>query len=525
MELTGQNIIGNQFSGIGDKKFTAVDPSIGKEIPTDFKEATKEEINEAAEKAATAFQEYRKTNGIQRADFLDRIAEEIEHVREDLIQRCNLETGLPEARLSGELGRTTNQLRLFSGLLREGSWVNARIDTSDPDRKPIPKPDMRSMQIPLGPVGVFGASNFPLAFSVAGGDSASALAAGCTIIVKAHPAHPGTSEIVGNAVRKAVLACNMPDGTFSMVHGKTNEVGLAIVKNENVKAIGFTGSFNGGKALFDAAAQREEPIPVYAEMGSVNPVFILPDAMRTKTAEIAQGLTASITLGVGQFCTNPGLVISEDSPSREAFYKELSDSVSDTEAGIMLTKAIQEAYDRDRNGMKHQPGVSQIAEGKEGTKGFSGTASVYQVNSSEFILNDDLEKEVFGPSSLMISANDEKDLVAIALKMKGHLTASLFGTNEELDNYKNLIKVLEQKVGRLIINGFPTGVEVCHAMNHGGPFPATTDSRTTSVGTTAIYRFTRPVCYQNLPDHLLPEELQQDNPLNVWRLYNGEWTR
>jgi NADP-dependent aldehyde dehydrogenase len=525
MELAGQNIIGNQFSGIGEIKFSAVNPSLGREILPDFKEATLKEINEAADKAATAFQEYRKTSAIQRAEFLDRIASEIEHVREDLIHRGNLETGLPEARISGELGRTTNQLRLFSSLLKEGSWVNARIDTPDPERKPIPKPDVRSMQIPLGPVGVFGASNFPLAFSVAGGDSASALAAGCTLVVKAHPAHPGTSEIVGKAIIKAITDCNMPDGTFSMVHGQSNEVGLAIVKNEHIKAIGFTGSFNGGKALFDAAAQREEPIPVYAEMGSVNPVFILPEAMKTKATEIAEGLTASITLGVGQFCTNPGLVITKDSPSTEVFYKELSDSVSDTEAGTMLTKPIQEAYERDRNNLTEQPGVHQIAEGKEGLEGYSGTASVFKVNSPDFLTNDDLEKEVFGPSSLVVSAKDDKDLISIASKMKGHLTASLFGTNEELDNYRDLINVLEQKVGRLIINGFPTGVEVCHAMNHGGPFPATTDSRTTSVGTAAIFRFTRPVCYQNFPDQLLPEELQQDNPLKVWRLLNGEWTR
>ncbi len=525
MKLTGQNLLGNQFSSQGDKKFNAIDPINGEKLTPDFMEATVEEVDEAARKAAAAFKDYRKTKASQRADFLECIAQEIERAGEDLIYRCQQETGLPEVRISGERGRTTNQLRLFAGLLREGSWVNARIDTSDPDRKPVPKPDVRTMQIALGPVGIFGASNFPLAFSVAGGDTALALAAGGPVVVKAHPAHPGTSEIVGNAIRNAILEYNMPDGTFSMVQGKSNKVGLAIVKNKCIKAIGFTGSFRGGKALYDAASGREEPIPVYAEMGSVNPVFILPGAMKAKNTQIAEGLTASITLGVGQFCTSPGLVITEENESKELFYKKLSESVSKTEAGTMLTESIQQAYDLARNNLHNQPGVQQIAMGKKGKKGFIGTTSVYQVNSPDFLRNEVLEEEVFGPSSLMVSAKDNKDLISIASKMKGHLTASLFGLEEELDHYKDLIQILEQKVGRLIINGFPTGVEVCHAMNHGGPFPATTDSRSTSVGTASIYRFTRPVCYQNFPDHLLPEELQKDNPMKIWRMYNGEWIR
>ncbi len=525
MELTGQNFLGNELSSYGDKKFNAINPTNGERLPPDFMEATVQEVDEAARKAADAFQVYRKIDGNHRADFLECIAGEIENAGKDLIQRCCKETGLPEARISGERGRTTNQLKLFAGLLRDGSWVDARIDLSDPVRKPLPKPDVRSMQVALGPVGIFGASNFPLAFSVAGGDTASALAAGCSIIVKAHPAHPGTSELVGNAIRKAIIECKIPDGTFSMVHGLSNEVGMAIVQNKHIKAIGFTGSFNGGKALYDAAARREEPIPVFAEMGSVNPVFILPGAMKEKSLEIAEGLAASITLGVGQFCTNPGLVITKEGQSTEVFYKELSDSVSKTEAGTMLTKSIQQAYEQGSNKMSRQSGVHQIAKGKGGNTGFNVTASVYQVNSPDFIKNDGLEEEVFGPSSLVVSAKDNKDLVSIASKMKGHLTASLFATDEELDNYKDLIYILEQKVGRLIINGFPTGVEVCHAMNHGGPFPATTDSRTTSVGTASIYRFTRPVCYQNFPDHLLPKELQQANPMKIWRLYNGEWTK
>ena len=525
MRISGKNLIGNQFSGSGDKTFNALNPSNGELMHPDFYEATVEEVNLAAEKAAIAFQEYRNVDGKARADFLDNIADEIDLAGDILIKRCCEETGLPEARITGERGRTTNQLRLFANLLREGSWVNAKIDTGNPDRKPIPKPDVRSMQVALGPVGVFGASNFPLAFSVAGGDTASALAAGCPIVVKAHPAHPGTSEIIGNAIRKAIMKNKMPEGTFSMVHGQSVEVGMAIVNNSHLKAIGFTGSFRGGKALFDAAARRKEPIPVYAEMGSVNPVFILPGALGKKSKEIAEGLTASITLGVGQFCTNPGLVITEECDSIDLFHEELSDSVSKIEAGTMLTKAICQAYEEGCNNLNKQSGVQKIALGLPGQKELDGTASIFQVDSSDFLQNENLQEEVFGPSSLIVSAKNKKDLISIASAIKGHLTASLFATNEEIANYKDLIHVLEQKVGRLIINGFPTGVEVCHAMNHGGPYPATTDSRSTSVGTASIYRFTRPVCYQNFTDQLLPPELKDSNPKNIWRLYNGEWTK
>jgi NADP-dependent aldehyde dehydrogenase len=525
MRISGKNFIGNQFSGLGDRKFNAINPANGEKMLPDFFEATMDEVNSAAEKAAEAFQEYRNIDAQVRADFLDTIAVEIENSGHILVQRCGEETGLPEARIIGERGRTTGQLRLFANMLREGSWVNARIDTGNPDRVPLPKPDVRSMQVALGPVGIFGASNFPLAFSVAGGDTASALAAGCAIVVKAHPAHPGTSEIVGNAIRNAAIKCDIPDGTFNMVHGPSVEVGMAIVTNAHIKAVGFTGSFRGGKALYDAAVQRKEPIPVYAEMGSVNPVFILPGAMRTRTKEIAEGLTASITLGVGQFCTNPGLAITEECDSVDSFYKELSDSLSRIEAGTMLTQAICKAYNQGRDHLVNQAGVQQMALGLPAQKENEVVASIFRVKSEDFLVNENLEEEVFGPSSLLVSAKDKKDLTSIASKIKGHLTASLFATNEEIEKYRDLIHVLEQKVGRLIINGFPTGVEVCHAMIHGGPFPATSDSRSTSVGTASIYRFTRPLCYQNFPDDLLPIELQQVNSRKIWRLFNGEWTK
>lgn len=523
MRISGKNFIGNKLSGIGKNTFQAIDPSSGKALAPQFFEASADEVDQAAKKSAEAFMAYRKIPSELRADFLDRIAEEIEKQGPELIKRCCAETGLPETRVTGERGRTVTQLRLFADLLREGSWVNARIDTGNVERKPLPKPDVRNMQVALGPVGIFGASNFPLAFSVAGGDTASALAAGCTIVVKAHPAHPGTSDLVAQAILEAVSGSRMPDGTFSMVHGQSRDVGMAIAEHPLIKAIGFTGSFQGGKALFDAASRRKEPIPVYAEMGSVNPVFILPEAMKSRSREIAVGLTASVTLGVGQFCTNPGLVFTESSDSTEKFYHDLSDSISRTEAGTMLTRAIHQAYVHGCHHLNGQPGVRKLVSGMDSGKELGGIATLFQASGKDFLSNDSLEAEVFGPSSLMVSTQDKQELLVIASRMRGHLTASLFGTEEELPEYAELIGILEQKVGRLIINGFPTGVEVCHSMNHGGPFPATTDARMTSVGTASIYRFTRPVCYQNFPDHLLPEELREGNPKHIWRLYNGTW--
>ena len=525
MRISGKNFIGRTLSGNGRHTFQAMDPSSGNALPPHFFEATNDEVDQAIAKSADAFMIYRHTQPELRADFLERIAAGIEKLAAELIHRCCAETGLPEARIIGERGRTVNQLRLFADLLREGSWVNARVDRGNPDRKPLPKPDVRNMQIALGPIGIFGASNFPLAFSVAGGDTASALAAGCTVVVKAHPAHPGTSDLVGQAILQAANDSNLPDGTFSMVHGQSTDIGMAIVKHPRIKAIGFTGSFQGGKALFDAAARRKEPIPVYAEMGSINPVFILPGAMKSRSREIAEGLAASVTLGVGQFCTNPGLVITELSDKSERFYQHVSETISQTEAGTMLTRAIHQAYEKGRLQLGNQSGVRMLASGKKSGNDLQGIATIFQVSSNDFVTNKSLEEEVFGPSSLMVSYENKKELLDIAIQMNGHLTASLFGTEEELPDYRELIGILEQKVGRLIINGFPTGVEVCHAMNHGGPFPATTDCRTTSVGTGSIYRFTRPVCYQNFPDHLLPAELQEANPKNIWRLYDGTWTQ
>lgn len=525
MRLTGQNFIGDKKSAKGNATFSAINPASGEELDTVFYEATPAEVDRAAQKAAQAFKVYRDKSGHDKAEFLEAVADEIANLGDALIKRCTQESGLPEARINGERGRTMNQLKLFAAVLREGSWPDARIDTAQPDRQPLPKPDVRSMQKALGPVGVFGASNFPLAFSVAGGDTAAALAAGCTVVVKAHPAHPGTCELVANAILNAIQKTGMPEGTFNMVQGKSNEVGMAMVTHPVIKAIGFTGSFRGGKAIFDAASQRAEPIPVYAEMGSTNPVFILPGALKSKSEEIAQGLTASVTLGTGQFCTNPGLVVLENSDAAEAFKHAATKCFKESAAGIMLTSAIQNAYESGIENLSTQAGIQVLAQGQRQDDGFRGVPAMMQTSAKHFLSDKQFEEEVFGPSTLTVTADQKSELLDIAENLSGHLTATLWANEDDLKESADLIKLLEQKAGRLIINGFPTGVEVCHAMIHGGPFPATTDSRTTSVGTTAINRFVRPVCYQNFPDELLPDELKNNNPLNIWRLVDGEYKK
>lgn len=522
MNLTGKNFIGNRQSGEGGETFNAVNPANNETLETDFHEATVDEIEAAVVKAEEAFVKYGRTKGRERAAFLEAIADEFTALGDALVQRCSLETGLPEARLVGERGRTTGQLKLFSELLKEGSWVDARIDTGDPRRKPAPKPDIRSMLRPLGPVGIFGASNFPLAFSVAGGDSASALAAGCPVVFKAHPAHPGTCELVAGAIETAARETGMPDGTFSMLYGRSTRVGMAIVQHRLIKAIGFTGSFRGGKAIYDAAVRRTEPIPVYAEMGSSNPVFVLPGALRERKEEIAKGLAASVTLGVGQFCTNPGLVFYERSAESERFQGAAGGNFENVVAAPMLTSEIGNAYRSGIDNMKSKEGVRILAEGKPTSGVNVGVAYLLNAGAKVFLDDNSLEEENFGPSTLTVAADTRDELMKVAQSLRGHLTVTLHATEEDLKEYSDLIAVLERKAGRLIINGFPTGVEVCHSMVHGGPFPATTDSRTTSVGTRAIARFTRPICYQDFPDDILPDELKSGNPLGIWRLSDGQ---
>lgn len=522
MTLTGKNILGFELSAKGTDSFFAINPLTNEKLPTKYYQATHIEILESIVLAEDAFTIYKDKSSAEKANFLEAIADEILALDTQLIEVCQMETGLPEGRLIGERGRTVNQLKLFAELLRDGSWVDARIDFADANRQPFPKPDTRQMQVPLGPVGVFGASNFPLAFSVAGGDTASALAAGCSVIVKAHPAHPGTSELVGSAIIKAAQKCKMPNGVFSLVQGPSIDVGLTIVKHPIIKAIGFTGSFNGGKALFDEANKREDPIPVYAEMGSTNPVFVLPEILKNKKVELAEHLINSIQLGVGQFCTNPGLIIANNSSESENFENALSEVIKKSNSGTMLTPNIQKAYTTGLEKLKAKETVSLLSKGKTSNGFNQGVSEILKVTGTDFLSDIDLEKEVFGPSSIFVSTNNTPEMLTIANRLEGHLTATVLGTEDDLAKHIELIKILERKVGRLILNGYPTGVEVCHSMVHGGPFPATTDSRMTSVGTGAITRFTRPICFQNFPEFLLPDELKTKNPLNISRIVNGK---
>ena len=442
-----------------------------------------------------------------------------------LIHKCVEETGLTEARIIGERSRTVNQLKLFADLIREGSWVNARIDTALPDRAPSPRPDIRQMQKPIGPVAVFEASNFPLAFATAGGDTASALAAGCSVIVKSHSNHPGTSELVATAIHKAIAETGMPKDVFSLIHGAGKQIGAALVCHPLIKAVGFTGSFSGGKALYDLAVQREEPIPVFAEMGSVNPVFVLPDAIATRSHDIATALAQSIVLGAGQFCTNPGMIVVEDSFESRAFVKTLADKIASAPASTMLSPQIQQAF---QNGVKEFlriPGVIKVAEGRNSNLPCQGIPHLIETSFSTFVSNGKLSSEVFGPASLVVVTSNRSEVMEVARGLSGHLTATLHGTPGDFKEYTDLVGILENKVGRIIINGVPTGVEVSHAMVHGGPYPATSDAKFTSVGSSAVYRFTRPVCYQDFPDNLLPEELRGENPLEILRLEDGIYKR
>ena len=525
MELTGLNLIGNKESGKGTITFYAKNPATLEYLETGFQEATTNEVAEAVAKAKLAFQIYKLKSNEEKAVFLETIAENILELGDILINRCMQETALPEARLTGERMRTVSQLRLFAAVIREGSWIDARIDTGIPGRLPAPKPDIRQMQIPLGPVGIFGASNFPFAFSVAGGDTVSALAAGCPVIVKAHPLHPGTSELVGKAILNAVEKTNMPDGIFSLIQGISNEVGMSIVNHPEIKAIGFTGSFKGGKAIFDAANCRENPIPVFAEMGSANPVFILPGALKEHNDIIAKGLIGAVSLGVGQFCTNPGLVITQKSDNSNQFLLNLKTFNSEIPSGIMLSEQIKSNFSRGTQNLLSSEKVNMISASEGEETGNKVKTKIFSTDFETFTRNHSLSEEVFGPVTLNVSTGDKKEMLHLANHLEGHLTATIHGTEDDLKEYSELIKILEQKVGRIIINGFPTGVEVCHSMVHGGPYPATTAPQSTSVGTAAIKRFVRPVCYQDFPQSVLPEQLKDNNPLKIWRMVNGTMTK
>ncbi len=501
------------------RRYRATNPATGQQLAQEFVDATETEVAAACNAAASAFATYGKKNGADKAALLEAIATEIMNLGNALIEMAHEETGLPIARLQGERTRTVNQLCLFADIVREGSWVNAIIDKGDPTRQPLPKPDIRQMQIPLGPIAVFGASNFPLAFSVAGGDTASALAAGCTVVFKAHPAHPGTCQLVAAAIQKAVLEQGMPDGIFNMVHGLSHQVGSWLVQNPRIRAVAFTGSYTGGKALYDLAARRPEPIPVYAEMGSVNPIFFLPGALRQKGETLAKEFAASITLGTGQFCTNPGVFVMVKDDAAKAFVQYLKDSISAAVVGPMLTDGIRQQYLKGVQKLAENPAVNAV------TTFITEQVrpQLFTTDSSSVQENNHLTEEVFGPCSMGIYADSIEDMVAFAQNLQGQLTATIHSIDEDVPNVVNLLETLQQKAGRIIFNGFPTGVEVTHAMVHGGPFPATTNSQSTSVGTHAIYRFTRPVCFQDFPEQLLPPELMNANPANISRKVNGSF--
>ena len=521
--ITGKNYIGNSLSNKGEDTFSSYDASEFKMLEDIFFCATEEEVNKAVDLAKSAFENYKNFPGSKKADFLDSIAEEIINLGDELIKKAMTESALPEGRIIGERGRAVNQLKMFANLLRDGSWVEATIDNAIPDRIPLPKSDIRKYRQAVGPVIVFGASNFPLAFSTAGGDTASALASGCPVIVKSHPSHPGTGELIASAIIKAAEKTNMPNGVFSFLNDSGYKVGTQLVTHPDIKSVAFTGSHSGGKALLDLANSRQEPIPVFAEMGSTNPVFILPEKLKLEAESIATGLAGSITMGVGQFCTNPGLIIAIANEGLEIFIRSLSAKINESAPGKMLNRGIEKNYNSKRNEILKAKGIT--LEGNAEEMGGLGNPTVVSVSAEDFISNPELHQEIFGPFSLIVKCSNIKEMLSVAKQLEGQLTATFQAEPDELSEYSKLINILKDKVGRLIFNGFPTGVEVCSSMNHGGPYPATTDSRFTSVGTDAIKRFTRPICFQDWPQNLLPDELKNDNPLNIWRLVDNTFTK
>lgn len=490
-----------------------------------FKDVTPAEIEQALRDANFAFQSYRNLKSTKRAEFLRAIANEINTLGQSLIDAASEETALPGPRVVVERDRTTGHLNMFADYIEEGSWVEARIDTALPERKPTPRTDLRKMLLPIGPVVVFGAANFPLAYSTAGGDTVSALAAGCPVIVKAHPAHPKTSQLVADAIERAMKKTGIPKGVFQHLHGASFEVGKALVQHPLTKAVGFTGSFTGGKALFDMANQRPEPIPVFAEMSSINPVILLPESLSKNNTATADMLASSMVLSVGQFCTNPGLVIAIEHEGLNKFIKSLAEKIKKELPQSMLHDGIAEHYNTKLKQALSQKGVTVEAEASGESGKRQGKPIVASVKADVFLKNPLLTEEVFGPFSLLVRCADRHELHAVASSLHGQLTSTIIGEEAELKEYHNLIRTMTDKAGRIIINGVPTGVEVCPSMQHGGPFPATTDSRFTAVGSDAIKRFARPVTFQNCPESLLPDEVKESNPLNVWRLYNGDWRK
>ena len=515
--VSGVSVVAGRDVRGGGGTFRAVAAATGEPLEPAFGQLTLEELRVATDAAADAFAVYRATNPTERAAFLEAVAEEIEGEADVIVPRAVLESGLPEVRLRGELGRTTGQLRLFAFVTRQGDHLGARLDPALPERQPLPRPDLRQRMVPLGPVAVFGSSNFPLAFSTAGGDTASALAAGCPVVVKGHAAHPGTGELVARAVTRAVERCGLPAGVFSFVLGKGTEIGQALVADPRIKAVGFTGSRSGGMALVHTAAQRPEPISVYAEMSSINPVVLLPGALETRDVEVlAEAFVGSLTLGAGQFCTNPGLVFVPVGARGDEFVAAAGRRVAASTGQLMLTPGIADAFDAGVRALE-EAGIERVAVGAVG----EGPGRPAPVLSAAPAPEGAAVDEVFGSSSVVVRYSDVNELVSRIAGLEGQLTATVHYDPSDRDAARALLPVLEDRVGRILFNGWPTGVEVGHAMVHGGPFPATSAPSTTSVGSLAIERFQRPVCYQDVPDELLPEAVRDENPWALTRRVDG----
>ncbi len=522
MTLTGEMLLGARAVRGSGQAFQAYDATTGAALDPSFGGATEAEVGEACALAEAAFAGYRATTPAARAAFLELAAAKIDALGDALTDRATAETGLPRGRIEGERGRTVGQLRLFAKEVLEGGWQDVRLDPALPDRKPLARPDLRMRMIPLGPVAVFGASNFPLAFSVAGGDTASALAAGCPVVVKGHPAHPGTSEMVGRAIQAAVAESGLPGGVFSLIFGADVASGAALVADPRIKAVGFTGSRGGGLALAKIAAERAEPIPVYAEMSSINPVLLLPGALAERGTELGKAFVGSLTMGAGQFCTNPGLLLALPGPGLDAFVAAAGEAMGDAAAGVMLHKGILAAYERGLAKLRETPGVDVLGLGQTGEN--RAAAGFFTTDVETFEKTPHLADEVFGAASLLVTDANAMALARLLRGLEGQLTITVHMTEADEAIFAGILPLLEAKAGRILVNGWPTGVEVCHAMVHGGPFPATSDSRTTSVGTLAIRRFLRPVCYQNVAEHLLPEALRDANPQGLWRRLDGVMT-
>jgi alpha-ketoglutaric semialdehyde dehydrogenase len=524
MELTGKQWIGGVWTTDGKKTFPVTNPASGQQLSPPFFEATPAEADRALKLADETFSVLQTASTETVAKLLDEIAIGLEKAGDELLNRVQAETALPKARVEGECARTVNQTRMFAALVREGAWQQPRIDRGDSQRQPLPKPDVRTMLMGIGPVVVFGASNFPLAISVAGTDTIAAFAARCPVVVKAHPGHPGTCEMIAQVIGAAVEKVGLPPGVFSLLQGAGHEIGIALVEHPLTAVVAFTGSQRGGRALFDAAASRPKPIPVYAEMGSTNPVFVLPQVAKERAEQIAAGYVQSVTMGVGQFCTNPGLLFIESGDAHQRFSQSVVQAAEQSAPATMLHAGIHSGF---KSGVKYftdLPGIEVLARSQTPANEASCQAActIFTAPADLIAEHPEITEEVFGPESIVFTCRDTSQMLDFARSMEGHLTATIHGTEQDLLDHAELGRILERKVGRIVFNGFPTGIEVCTAIHHGGPYPATTHSHYTSIGPFAIYRFTKPVCFQGFPDAALPELLRNSNPASIPRLVDGK---